>query len=83
MIRYTYPLKDYRTWLKGFARVLNLRVVEKKLQFPPHLGDGYIYASSINQDISYVILNFSLKDDLVLFRKKCFDYGLSLAFQPG
>jgi AraC-like DNA-binding protein len=80
MIRYTYPLKDYRTWLKGFARVLNLRVVEKKLQIPLHLGEGYIYASSINQDISYVILNFSLKDDLVLFRKKNFDYGLSLGF---
>src|SRR5580765_7982398 len=80
MIRYTYSLKDYRSWLKGFARLLNLRIVEKKLTIPPHSGDGYIYASAINQDISYVILNFSLKDDLVLFRKKSFDYGLSLAF---
>ncbi|MBS1599129.1 MAG: helix-turn-helix transcriptional regulator [Bacteroidetes bacterium] len=80
MIRYTYPLKDYRTWLKGFARLLNVRVIEKRLQIPPHLGEGYIYASSINQDISYVILNFTLKDDLVLFRKKSFDYGLSLGF---
>ncbi len=80
MIRYTYPLKDYRTWLKGFAKLLNLRVVEKKLQIRPDIGDGYIYASSINPDISYVILNLSLKDDLVLFRKKTFDYGLSLGF---
>lgn len=80
MIRYTYPLKDYRTWLKGFARLLNLRVVEKKLQLVPQLGEGYIYAASINADISYVILNFSMKEDLVLFRKKSFDYGLSLGF---
>ena len=80
MIRYNYSLKDYRSWLKGFARLLNLRIVEKKLIIPPHLGDGYMYASTINQDISYVILNLSLKDDLVLFRKKSFDYGLSLAF---
>ena len=80
MIRYTYPLKDYRNWLKGFARSLNLRIVEKRLEFPPHIGEGYIYASSINQDISYIILNFSLKNDLILFRKKTFDYCLSLAF---
>ena len=80
MIRYAYPLKDYRIWLKGFARLLNLRVVEKRLEIPPHLGEGYAYASSINQDISYVILDFSLKDDLVLFRKKNIDYALSLGF---
>jgi AraC-like DNA-binding protein len=80
MIRYTYPLKDYRTWLKGFARLLELHVVEKKMQIPPHAGDGYIYAAAINQDISYVIMDLSLKDDLILYRKKSSDYGLSLAF---
>lgn len=80
MIRYTYPLNDYRTWLKGFARLLKLRVAEKKLQIPAQLGEGYIYAANINPDISYIVLNFSLKDDLVLFRKKTPDYGLNLSF---
>jgi hypothetical protein len=80
MIRYTYPLKDYRNWSKGFAKILNQRIVEKKLDFHPSIGSGYIYAAAINQDISYVILNCSFKDDLVLFRKKNRDFGLSLTF---
>ena len=80
MVRYTYPLKDYRSWLKGLGRYLNTPVVEKKLQLPPHLADGYLYASAINPDISYVIFHFKLHDDLVLLRKKSPDYGLSLAF---
>ncbi len=50
------------------------------MQIPTHLGTGYVYASAINPDISYVVLDFSLKDDLVLFRKKSFNYGLSLGF---
>ena len=54
MVRYTYPLKDYRSWLKGLGRYLNTPVVEKKLQLPPHLADGYLYASAINPDISYL-----------------------------
>jgi len=80
MIRYTYPLKDYRTWLKGFAKLLNLKVVEKRLDFPPRIGHGYIYASAINPDISYVIFNFSLNEDIILHRKKTTNYGLSLIF---
>jgi AraC-like DNA-binding protein len=80
MIRYTYPLKDYRSWLKGLSRFWDTPVIEKKLSLPPHVGSGYIYASSVSQDISYVILNFTLHDDLVLLRKKSIDYGLSLAF---
>jgi AraC-like DNA-binding protein len=80
MIRYAYTLNDYRAWLKGFARLLKLRVIEKKMQIPPQLGDGYIFAATINPDISYIILNFSLNDDMVFFRKKSQDYGLNLAF---
>ncbi|HTS43923.1 MAG TPA: helix-turn-helix transcriptional regulator [Puia sp.] len=79
MIRYAYHFTDYRTWLTGFAKLLSLRVNKKVLQIPPYLGEGYIYASAISEDISFGILNFSLKDDLVFIRKKS-DYGISLLF---
>ena len=80
MIRYSFRLRDYRIALKGFASLLNLTISRKKLVFPPHIGEGYIYASNISQDISYAILDFTLKDDLQFARKKTTAYGLSLAF---
>jgi AraC-like DNA-binding protein len=80
MVRYTYPLRDYRSWLKGLGKYLNVPVIEKKLQLPEELGNGYIYASTISQEISFVILNFVLHDDLILLRKKSAEYGLNLAF---
>ncbi len=80
MIRYTYRLTSYRAVLKGFARLFHLKIVKKKVTIPPHMGSGTIYASNINPDISYAILNFKLKEDLVLQRKKTPSYGLALSF---
>ena len=80
MIRYTFRLKDYRTILKGFAKAFHLKIEKKKLTFPDYMGQGHVYASNISPDISYVILDFKLKDDLVLARKKTSDYGLALSF---
>jgi AraC-like DNA-binding protein len=80
MIRYAFQLTDFRTWLRGFSKVLKLPVEAGKIVIPANLGEGYIYASNINADISFVIMNFSLKEDLVLFRKKSSVYGLSLYF---
>jgi AraC-like DNA-binding protein len=80
MIRYVYQLRDFRSWLRGFSRVLKLPVMAGKIQIPPSLGDGYVMAANINSDISYVIMNFSLNDDLVFLRKKSSLYGLSLFF---
>jgi AraC-like DNA-binding protein len=80
MIRYVYQLKDFRTWLNGFARLLKLKVEAGRILIPTSLGDGYLLASNINSDISYVVMNFSLNDDLVFLRKKSSLYGLSLFF---
>jgi AraC-like DNA-binding protein len=80
MIRYVYQLKDFRSWLKGFGKALKLPVMAGKIEIPRHLGDGYVMAANVNPDISYVIMNFSLNDDLVFLRKKSSLYGLSLFF---
>jgi AraC-like DNA-binding protein len=64
----------------GLAKMLDAPIIEKKLELPPRFGNGFIYASSISQDISYLVFNFTLNDDLILFRKKTSDFGLHLAF---
>ncbi len=80
MIRYTYQLKDFRSWLKGFSRALDLPVVAGNVLIPSAIGEGYIVAANINPDISYTIMNFSLQDDLSFVRKRSSDFGLSLFF---
>ena len=80
MIRYNFQVTNYRSVLKEFARLLNLEVRKKKLVFPPHIGKGYIFASNISDDISYIIINATLKHDLMLIRKKTISFGLSLSF---
>ena len=80
MIRYVYQLKDFRSWLKGFGRALKLPVIAGKVQIPRPLGDGYLMAANINTDISYIIMNFSMNDDILFLRKKSSLYGLSLFF---
>jgi len=80
MIRYVYQLRDFRSWLKGFSKVLKLPVVAGKIQIPHPIGDGYVLAANINTDISYAVMDFSLNADLVLLRKKSSLYGLSLFF---
>src|SRR5258708_10718456 len=80
MIRYAYQLKDFRSWLKGFSKILKLPVVAGTVQIPHPIGSGTIFSANINSDISYVVMNFSLNDDLVFLRKKSSLYGLSLFF---
>src|ERR1700733_1083480 len=80
MIRYTYQLKDFRSWLKGFSRAVNLPVIAGHIKIPPSLGEGYLAAANINSDISYTVMNFTLEDDLVFTRKRSSEYGLSLFF---
>jgi AraC-like DNA-binding protein len=80
MIRYAYQLKDFRSWLRGFSKVLKVPVQHGEIMIPPSLGEGYILAANINTDISFIVMDFSLKDDLVLLRKKSALYGLSLFF---
>lgn len=80
MIRYVYQLTNFRTWLRGFAESLGTQVVAGTIRVPPSKGEGYLFATNISPHISYVVMNFSLKDDLIFLRKKTSHYGLSLFF---
>jgi AraC-like DNA-binding protein len=80
MIYYSYQLNNFRTWIQDFGKLLKLKVVAGKIKIPTSMGDGYILGSNINRDISYVVMNFSINDDLVFFQKKSAIYGVCLFF---
>jgi len=82
MIRFSYQLHDLRHWLTEFSTLLQLPVKGNCLEFPEHLGEGMIHAAHLPAGFSYVIMNFTLKDDLVLFRRESTPRGLCLFFNP-
>ncbi len=82
MIRFSYQLIDFRHWLSDFGNLLNLPVNGGKLEFPPTFGEGFIHAVHVSDGYSFVVMDFSLNDDLVLFRHGASPAGLSLFFGP-
>jgi AraC-like DNA-binding protein len=80
MIRYSYQLKDFRNWLKGFSTLLNVPVTGGRIDIPPAMGEGYLLAANISPGISFVVMDFSLCEDLVFLRRRSTPYGLSLFF---
>jgi AraC-like DNA-binding protein len=82
MIRFSFQLHDLRHWLTDFSNLLHLPVKGNLLEFPEHIGDGAIHAAQLPAGFSYIIMNFTLKEDLVLFRQESGARGLCLFFNP-
>jgi AraC-like DNA-binding protein len=82
MIRFSFQLNDFRHWLSDFSNLLNLPVSGGKMDFPPGFGEGFIHAVDDPRGFSYIIMDFSLNDDLVFFRLASPDAGLCLFFSP-
>ena len=82
MIRFSYHLIDFRHWLSDFGNLLNLPVNGGKLEFPAAFGEGFIHAVHVSDGYSFVVMDFWLNDDLVLFRHDASPAGLSLFFGP-
>jgi len=82
MIRFSYQLHDFRHWLTDFSDLVRLPAKGGLLGFPGHIGTGTIRAAQLPVGFSYLIMNCSLKDDLVLFRRESGERGLCLSFSP-
>jgi AraC-like DNA-binding protein len=80
MIRYSYQLNDFRQWLRGFSRLLHVPAAPGNLTIPRDLGDGSIRTAHLPEDISCVVMNFSLCDDLQLVSEAAPRPGLTLFF---
>jgi len=82
MIRFSYQLHDLRHWLTDFSNLLHLPVKGNTLEFPDDIGEGTIHAAQLPTGFSYVVMDFTIKDDLVLFRRESTPGGLCLFFSP-
>jgi AraC-like DNA-binding protein len=84
MIRYAFELHDFRRWISGFSKLLYIPATGGRLSIPQHLGTGYIRTGHLCNGISYIVMDFSLRDDLVLTQQSAAP-GFSLFFdqEPG
>lgn len=80
MTTFSFVQKDFVSWLKEFASCLHAPMQGNDLILPPSLGNGRIIAQSPSRDMSFVVMDFTLHEDLVLYRKPTKDYGILLFF---
>ncbi|HVS96242.1 MAG TPA: helix-turn-helix transcriptional regulator [Puia sp.] len=82
MVRFSYQLHDFRHWLTDLAVRLAHPLSGGRLQLPADLGRGYIRAGQLSQGISYVILDCSFSEQVILTRQASHPAGLCLFFHP-
>ena len=80
MIKYSYRLIDFRQWLRGFSELLHVPASNRTLTIPRELGDGTLQAAHLPDGISFLVLNFSLNDDLQFISEATRSPGLCLFF---
>ncbi len=80
MTSFSFIQEDFVSWLKKFASVLQTPMQGNDLILPDSLGQGRIIAQSPSRDMSFVVMDFTLNEDLVLIRKPTTDYGILLFF---
>ena len=83
MIRYAYELNDFRRWVSGFSKTLQLPVNGGNIEINQGLGTGYIRTGHWPTGISYMVMDLSLQTDLVFTRQASSDPVLCLWFDMG
>lgn len=77
---FEFKLHDFQTWLDQFSALTGSPVRNGYLTLPEDLGDGYIVAHPINEEMSFAVLHFRLKKKLTLTRRKTEPSSLTLFF---
>jgi AraC-like DNA-binding protein len=80
MIRYEYVLNDFRQWIGGFSKLLQIPITGGTCNILPDYGKGSIHTGHLPAGISYMVMDLSLRDDLVLARRGSSPSGLCLHF---
>jgi AraC-like DNA-binding protein len=80
MIRYEFVLNDFRHWIGGFSKLLQVPVTGGTCDISPDHGKGSIHTGRLPSGISYLVMDISLRDDLVLARSGASPSGLCLLF---
>lgn len=77
---FEFELHDFQTWIDEFSTLTGSPVRNGYLKLPEDLGDGYIIAHSINEDMSFAVFHFRLHKKLTFTRKKTEPTSLTLFF---
>jgi AraC-like DNA-binding protein len=80
MTTFSFVQDDFVSWLKDFALCLHSPMHGNDLILPSSLGEGRMIAQAPSRDMSFIVMDFTLKEDLVLIRKPTTDYGILLFF---
>ena len=80
MVTFSFIQKDFVSWLKEFASNLHAPMQGNDLILPASMGQGRIIAQSPSRDMSFIVMDFTLNDDLLLVRQPSKDYGILLFF---
>lgn len=80
MVHFSFQQNSFEKWLAELSAMLNVPVQHNILQLPIHVGDGYIHAENLFRGLSFVIMNFTLNDDLLLQRQAGGSKGFLLFF---
>lgn len=83
MIRYAYELNDFRRWVSGFSKTLQIPVNGGNIELTPDWGTGHIRTGHWPSGISYMVMDLSLQTDLVFTRQASPDPALCLWFDLG
>ncbi|MGE5105941.1 MAG: hypothetical protein ACM3H8_00215, partial [Sphingobacteriales bacterium] len=81
MITYTYNHTDYSDFLHGFADALGVKIKNNTLTFPRGVGEGYIRLLSLPDGLQAVVSDYSLDEDITVFRKKSKEEFYNLRFE--
>jgi AraC-like DNA-binding protein len=80
MTMYSFRLEHFERWLDELAVKLKTTVKDHVLTVPANLGAGTIRAYSVNDHLSYAIVNLKLDSDLELIREPGEVEGFALCF---
>src|ERR1700760_4668346 len=80
MVKYSYRLIDFRQWLRGFSELLHVPASNRTLTIPREMGEGTLQAAHLPEGISFLVLNFSLNDDIQFLSEAMSSPGLCLFF---
>jgi AraC-like DNA-binding protein len=80
MIRLTYVVKDFEQMMEDWSKILKVNHDHHLLTLPASAGSGYLYASNLNEAMSFLVMNVKFHDDVRLERQPVDEIHLLLYF---
>jgi AraC-like DNA-binding protein len=69
MIWLKYTFTDFAEMVEDWAKILETEPDHHLLSLPPKVGKGYCYAQTVNEAMSFLVINVKFNDEVILKRK--------------